>query len=75
MTDYFRPLVQIGPARPDTAVSLAGGWGWFTHAEVLSRHAPPRVLDRLVREDQLDARRVAALGGRLHLIVADPAQH
>ncbi|MEP1728743.1 MAG: dihydropteroate synthase, partial [Sulfitobacter pontiacus] len=44
MTDYFRPLVQIGPARPDTAVSLAGGWGWFTHAEVLSRYAPPRVV-------------------------------
>ena len=44
MTDYFRPLVQIGPARPDTAVSLAGGWGWFTHAEVLSRRTPARVV-------------------------------
>ncbi|WP_323803506.1 dihydropteroate synthase [Sulfitobacter litoralis] len=44
MTDYFRPLVQIGPARPDAAVPLAGGWGWFTHAEVLSRSASPRVV-------------------------------
>ncbi|MCX8224816.1 MAG: dihydropteroate synthase [Sulfitobacter sp.] len=44
MTDYFRPLVQIGPARPDTAVALAGGWGWFTHVEVLSRTAPAQVI-------------------------------
>jgi dihydropteroate synthase len=44
MTDYFRPLVQIGPARPDTALPLAGGGGWFTHAEVLSRSTPPRVV-------------------------------
>jgi len=44
MTDYFRPLVQIGPARPDAAVPLAGGWGWFTHAEVLSRSASSRVV-------------------------------
>lgn len=44
MTDYFRPLVQIGPARPETAVPLAGGWGWFTHVEVLSRNAPAHVI-------------------------------
>ncbi|WP_176249476.1 dihydropteroate synthase [Sulfitobacter sp. HGT1] len=44
MTDYFRPLVQIGPARPETAVPLAGGWGWFTHVEVLSRNAPAQVI-------------------------------
>lgn len=37
---YFRPLVQTGPARPDTALALAGGWGWFTQVEVLSRDAP-----------------------------------
>ncbi len=44
MTDYFRPLVQIGPVRPDTAVQLAGGWGWFTHVEVISRDAPAQVI-------------------------------
>ncbi len=45
MEDYYRPLVQIGPARPDNAVALGDGWGWFTHAEVLSRTAPARVID------------------------------
>ncbi len=44
MTEYFRPLVQIGPARPDAALTLAGGWGWFTHVEVLSRTAPAQVI-------------------------------
>lgn len=34
---YFRPLVQVGPVRPETALGLAGGWGWFTHVEVLGR--------------------------------------
>ncbi|WP_323767906.1 dihydropteroate synthase [Marinovum sp.] len=34
---YFRPLVQRGPARPEGAVPLAGGAGWFTQAERLSR--------------------------------------
>jgi len=44
MTRYIRPLVQIGPARPETAQPLAGGWGWFTHIEVLSRSAAPQVV-------------------------------
>ena len=42
---YYRPLVQIGPSRPDAALTLAGGWGWFTHVEVLSRNAPARNID------------------------------
>ncbi|MEQ9473453.1 MULTISPECIES: dihydropteroate synthase [Marinovum] len=33
---YFRPLVQRGTARPESAVALAGGPGWFTQAERLS---------------------------------------
>ena len=37
MIDYFRPLAQIGPARPDSALPLAGGWTWFTHAEHITR--------------------------------------
>ncbi len=44
MSDYFRPLVQSGAARPDGAVSLAGMPLWFTHAEHLRRDAPPRVI-------------------------------
>lgn len=44
MTEYFRPLVQTDIARPSTAHRLAGGWGWFTHVEVLSRTAPPTVV-------------------------------
>ncbi|MES2143263.1 MAG: dihydropteroate synthase, partial [Pseudomonadota bacterium] len=40
---YVRPLVQIGAARPGDALSLAGGACWFTHVELLSRDAPPRV--------------------------------
>jgi len=41
---YVRPIVQTGPARPDGALTLAGGWGWFTHVEVLDRVAPAIVL-------------------------------
>lgn len=44
MKEYFRPIVQIDIARPSTAFDLAGGWGWFTDVEVLSRTAAPRVL-------------------------------
>ncbi len=44
MKSYLRPLVQVGPAKPDTALTLAGGWGWFTHVEVLARDAAPRVV-------------------------------
>ena len=41
---YYRPLLQVGPARPDTAVQLAGGWCWFTHVEVLCRGQVPRIV-------------------------------
>ncbi len=34
---YYRPIVLTGKSRPGTAVQVAGGWGWFTQAEVLSR--------------------------------------
>lgn len=44
MSVYIRPLVQTGPARPAAALTLAGGWGWFTHVEVLSRDAAPRIV-------------------------------
>lgn len=41
---YPRPLVQVGPTRPEEALCLAGGWGWFTHVECLSRTDAPEVL-------------------------------
>jgi dihydropteroate synthase len=42
--DYFRPLAQIGGARPEVALSLAGTQSWFTHVEHLSRTSPPRII-------------------------------
>jgi dihydropteroate synthase len=49
---YVRPLVQTGAARPDEALTLAGGWGWFTDVELLSRGASPAV--RPAREAPAD---------------------
>lgn len=41
---YYRPIVQTDAARPDGALTLAGGWGWFDSVEVLSRDAPPEII-------------------------------
>lgn len=41
---YHRPLFQQGRRRPEGAVVLAGGPLWFTHVEILSRIAPPRII-------------------------------
>ncbi|WP_372571067.1 dihydropteroate synthase [Ruegeria jejuensis] len=43
MTDYHRPIVQHGQARPAEALPLAGGPLWFTHVEILSRDSAARV--------------------------------
>ncbi|WP_299352058.1 dihydropteroate synthase [uncultured Shimia sp.] len=58
MKIYYRAIPQTDAARPDGALTLAGGWTWFTHVEVLSREGkarvipaseiPASVLDRLV---------------------------
>ena len=34
---YYRPICMTDAARPDDALTLAGGWAWFTHAEALTR--------------------------------------
>jgi dihydropteroate synthase len=34
---YVRPVPMTDPARPPGALPLAGGWCWFTQAEVLDR--------------------------------------
>ncbi len=45
MTQYARPLVQHGAARPENAVPLAGtDTLWFTHAELLHRSKSPRLI-------------------------------
>ncbi|MFW2543619.1 dihydropteroate synthase [Primorskyibacter sp. 2E107] len=31
-TDYFRPLIRFETPRPEGALAVAGGPGWFTHA-------------------------------------------
>jgi len=41
---YNRPIAQTDVARPSEALPLAGGWAWFTHVELLSREAPPRIV-------------------------------
>ena len=41
MTQYFRPIVRFDAPRPDTALPLAGGPGWFAEAVRHSRTAPP----------------------------------
>ncbi|MEM7521237.1 MAG: dihydropteroate synthase [Pseudomonadota bacterium] len=53
--------MQVGPARPDGALSLAGGWGWFTHVEVITRGAAPVVI---LADDLPDAARSALAGPR-----------
>lgn len=56
MSVCYRPLAQVGPVRPQDAVALAGGWAWFTHAEVLSREAAPYVIPaQEIPEEQLAA--------------------
>lgn len=42
--DYFRPLAMTDAARPDGALTLAGGWCWFDRVEVLSRNDLPRII-------------------------------
>ena len=44
MSRYWRPVPQVGPGRPEGAATLAGGWAWYTHVEVLERGRPSRVV-------------------------------
>ncbi len=55
MTDYFRPIACVDPARPGGAWPLAGGWTWFDRVELLRRGRPPRVIEgREVPDDILE---------------------
>jgi dihydropteroate synthase len=42
--DYLRPIPLTDPAAAPGSHVLAGGWVRFTHVEILSRHAPPRIV-------------------------------
>mgnify|MGYP005851050347 CR=1 FL=1 len=44
MRHYFRPIAQTDAARPETALSLAGGWCWFDRVEAITRDAPSRLI-------------------------------
>ncbi|MEO9649664.1 MAG: dihydropteroate synthase [Roseobacter sp.] len=44
MSIYFRPIVQSGPAKPETAKTLAGGWTWFNTLEILERDRPAQIV-------------------------------
>ncbi len=44
MTEYFRPIPSLDPARPADAQRLAGGWAWFDRVELLRRDAAPEIL-------------------------------
>lgn len=44
MKTYYRAIPQTDAARPDWAQTLAGGWTWFTHVEVIERDVKARVV-------------------------------
>lgn len=41
---HYRPVVQQGRLRPEGAMPLCGGPGWFTHAVAHARDAGPRIV-------------------------------
>lgn len=45
MSEYFRPLVRRDFPRPTQALSIAGGPGWCTHAQVLRRDGSSDLID------------------------------
>ncbi|MDQ2093505.1 dihydropteroate synthase [Rhodalgimonas zhirmunskyi] len=62
---YYRPLVQFGPKPPEGAVPLAGGPGWFTHAEEITRDGSAIVVAAAIPKDKraaLSAPRAAIAG-------------
>ncbi|MEI4231777.1 dihydropteroate synthase [Roseovarius sp. D22-M7] len=56
---YYRPVPRTDPARPDGALTLAGGWCWFDRVEVLERGAPPRLMPASDLPERVAARLTA----------------
>lgn len=44
MTTYYRAIPQSDAARPEEAMTLAGGWAWFTQVECLVRGQAPQII-------------------------------
>ena len=42
--EYLRPIPLNDVARPDSALAVAGGWGWFTEVELMVRGVAPRII-------------------------------
>jgi dihydropteroate synthase len=56
MSTYYRPILNADAARPEGAMTLAGGWTWFTHAERLSRDRQAAVVPATdIPQDIVDA--------------------
>ncbi len=72
MTDYFRPLVRFDLTRPATALSLAGGAGWFAEVEHLTRHNPPAILPASAVPSEIQARLCASRADVAGLSMARP---
>ncbi|WP_417267040.1 dihydropteroate synthase [Celeribacter baekdonensis] len=56
---YYRPIPSIDPARPSDALTLAGGWAWFSQVEVLSRAAPSRLIPATELPEEVKTRLTA----------------
>jgi dihydropteroate synthase len=41
---YYRAIARTDTARPDSALTLAGGWCWFDEVEMIRRDADPEII-------------------------------
>ncbi|WP_299844744.1 dihydropteroate synthase [uncultured Roseovarius sp.] len=57
---YYRPIARTDHARPDGALSLAGGWTWFDMAEAITRDAPSRLIPASSLPEKVRQRLTAA---------------
>ncbi|WP_321362753.1 dihydropteroate synthase [uncultured Celeribacter sp.] len=70
---YDRPIPICDPARPEGALTLAGGWCWFTHVERLRRDAPPEILPVSELSDKARTRLTAARAPMAGLALNTPS--
>ncbi len=60
MKTYYRPIVQTDLHRPQGALPLAGGEAWFSQVQVLTRTAPPQLIDASALPDKVRDRLTGA---------------
>ncbi|NVK47125.1 MAG: dihydropteroate synthase [Rhodobacteraceae bacterium] len=70
---YDRPIPSCDPARPEGALTLAGGWCWFTHVERLRRDAPPEILPVSALSDKAYTQLTAARAPMAGLALNTPS--